>query len=434
MASNPIRSSKILPLRLDDWVKAYAPLSNWPVNKWLQFQTLESGRLQDGLLILHDFQKTFGIVEPTIQQDMLQWLSKATVWDQSSLSSWKEWGHILKATSNWSLPVQSKILTEHGAKHLRVEPEQYDVIANIQDHFGRYWNQVHSRIPTYSNVNRRSIQNTNTPWETYNTFRRELSKGQLLDHPDGIRWMDFDRLSKTPSSWRKVLTPLYHDWLCQLSPTSHIEGTDFQTWLHAFEENGLDASKVALPIFPDSYAYRVWSIPGSWKDSDAEASLDKVRYLDKAAAMYLDGNEYDEYPQQMLEWIQNACTVHMHSWSLEQRLEINNVFLLSAIQYNYFRFGSSKGTVHELFLRWLPEYTEQFTGVKNAMDALGMDSHETTTDYRGRPQREYTAKSAKRDMEHYTNMLHHFLTPSPVSATESLGHLFDSDDSALLGI
>ena len=437
MASNPIRTSKKLPLDISAWIKAYTPLSNWPVKKWLQFQTLENGRLQDGFLTLHDFQKHFGITDPTMQRDMLKWLSKAATWDKSSLGSWKEWDHILKATPVWSLPVQSQVLTENAARFLRVAPEYYGAIANVQDHFGRYWNQVHSRIPTYTDINRRSIQNTNTQWETYNTFRHELAKGQLLDHPNTTRWMDFDRLAKTPDSWRKILTPLYHDWLSKLAPTTHIDGTDLQTWMQAFEENGLDASKVSMPVFPDAYSYMTWSIPVSWKDASPEEAFDKVRYLDKAASLYMDGIDDLEYPSQMLQWIHESCTKNADAWSLEQRLALSPVFFLSAKQNNYHQLtyrSFSKGTVHEFFVRWLPEYKSQFEGVKNSMDVLGLDYHETTTDFMGRVKKEYTPETARQEMEHYTSMLTHFLDPKLVGPTEEFGHLFDSDDSALLGI
>lgn len=437
MASNPIRTSKTLPLDTSAWIKAYTPLSNWPAKKWLSFQTLESGSFQDGLVVLHDFQKHLGITDPEMQKDMLVWFKSAAAWDKTSLKSWTEWDHILKATPLWSLPIQSQVLTEHGARFLHVAPEHYGSIANIQDHFGRYWNQVHSRIPAHTDINSRSLKNTNTPWETYNTFRRELTKGELLDHSNNIRWMDFDRLAKTPKDWRKILTPLYHEWLRQLAPTAHIEGTDLQTWLHAFEENGLDASKVALPIFPEAYDYMTWSIPSSWKDASPDEAFEKVRYLDKAASRYINGDEYQEYPAQMLQWINDCCHTHMNAWSLDKRLEASNAFFLSSAQHNYYQFtGSShlKGTVHDVFLRWLPEYKEQLESVKNSMEVLGLDYLETTTDYMGRTKKEYTANTARQEIVHYTTMLRHVLNPGLVEPSEDVGHLFDSDDDSLLGI
>lgn len=204
MASNTIRSHTTLPLDTDAWITAYKPLSNWPVKKWLQLQRPEPGRLQDALLVLHDFQKEFNVTDASDQRDMLTWLQSSAPWDRTSLSSWSAWNTLLASTPLWSLAVQSHVMGSQAKGLLRVEPQYFADIAKVQDHLGRYWNSVQSRIPIAVDYQRgRGFTNTSqehSQWETYNTFRRELKNSALLDHPNNTRWVDFTRLARSSSS------------------------------------------------------------------------------------------------------------------------------------------------------------------------------------------------------------------------------------------
>ena len=121
---------------------------------------------------------------------------------------------------------------------------------------------------------------------------------------------------------------------------------------------------------------------------------------------------------------------------MDKKLEINDLFLLSAsLNSDHYdvRYARTHKEVHNIFLQWLPEYTSEFTSLRESMNVLGIDYREVVSDWSG-VKTQYTHKSAQQEMVHYTMMIRHLLDPTLAGQSEDIGDLFDSDDSALLGI
>ena len=429
MASNPIRTKDTLPLNLPAWINSYKTLSNWPVERWLQFQCLERGRLQDALVLLHDFQKEVNVVDTTIQKTMLHWLDSAAAWNRESLSSWKEWDALLKATPHWSLPIQAQVMAQHFQKSSSVSPETFEDIAKVEDHLGRYWNQVQSRISVRPDARWRNQKHDQ--WTTYSTFRRELKNECLLDHPNSTRWLDFTRLSRAPDSWRAVLTPLYKSWLQDLPSAATIANTNFQSWIDMLDSNNLDPSQMALPSFESPVDYYCCVVPSSWKNNTAENAFEKVCYMDKAMRLFLgDDLGQPEYPLSVLLWMHEQFLQFSNEWSLDKRTQLNDLFLSSLTCYgsSFMSTIRTRDNLHNVFLTWMPEYMQHFTSLRESMDVLGIDYTVSSTDWRGHVEQTYTRASAEKEIVHYVEMLHNLLDPNAGELQATMGHLFESDD------
>ena len=436
MTSNPIRTKDTLPLNLTAWINSYNIVDNWPVERWLKFQRLESGRLQDALMVLHDFQKKVNVVDATIQKSMLRWLETAAIWDKTSLGSWQEWDTLLNATLHWSLPVQAQVMAQTFQKSLTASPEKFEEISKVEDHFGRYWNQVQSRISVQPHATLR-YYNQHNQWTTYNTFRRELKHKCLLNHSHATRWIDFTRLYKAPDSWRATLTPLYKEWLQNLPRAAQIANTNFQSWLDMFEANKLDASQMALPYFDSPTDYYCSCVPSSWKNNTAENAFEKVCYIDKAIqrCLKVDDLDYQEYPIGVLSWMHEQFLQFSKEWSLDKRTQLNDLFLSSLTHYGsaFMSKIRTRDNVQDAFLNWMPEYTQQFTSVRESMDVLGIDYTESSVDGRGHVDNKYTKKSAEKEIVHYVAMFHQLLDPTNGASHATMGHLFESDEE-LFGV
>ena len=442
MLSNMLRSKKVLPLEGSVWLSAYKPLSNWTPEKWLAFQNLAPGSLHDGLMALHTFQKECRLSNELVQKEQLAWLKKAALWDMSSLGTWRAWNTLFENTPHWTPSLKSHLLEEYGPRLLTVTPEHYDAIAQIQDNLGRYWNRVQSKIKASNESFRRGWSNSRNPWETYNTFRQEMKMGHLLDHDGRTRWNDFKRLVNTPIAWQTVLRPLYVAWLQQDNKGS--SGCEsMQEWMDILDENKLDASLFPMPFFMKNNDYHIWSAPSSWMQTESASSYRQLVYLSETCERYLGANNYAEYPETVLTWVHNACIRHADEWTLAQKMAVHDLFIEATFSrgVSYFERSSSSSIsrepkVHHLMLQWLSEHDLEFRGLHQSLMAMGFDFEKTITTSWGATRRGYTATSARAELLHYTVLLDHLHNSmaSPDNVPLDVGHLFDNEGDATLGI
>lgn len=442
MSSNALRLKKVLPLEGSAWIEAYKPLSNWAPAKWLSFQNLANGSLQDALLALYTFQKEYRLFDESVQKDQLAWLQTSAQWDMSSMGTWRAWNALFEATPQWSAAIKSHLLEQYGPRLLPVAAQHYEDIAHIQDKLGRFWNRVQSKVRTSNEPFRRSVANTRHVWETYNTFRQEMKMGRLLDHDPQIRWNDFKRMVDAPIAWKNILTPLYAAWLQQ--PTKNMSGCEsMDDWLAVLDDHGLDASVLPMPRFVDEQCYHIWSAPSSWTQTEPATSYRQLVYLNDVSERYLGKKDFHEYSQNVLAWMHNACIRHADSWSLDQKMAVHDLFIESTFSRGIAYFDRSNSVsvadepkVHRLMLQWLAEHSEAFKGLHLSLAAMGFQFEETITTSWGSTRRGYTSESARAELVHYTMLLDHLHNGMHKSAEVPIdvGHLFDADDNNMLGI
>ena len=442
MSSNTLRLKKVLPLDGSAWIEAYKPLSNWSPEKWLAFQNIADGSLQEGLLALYEFQKEYLLFDDSLQKEQLSWLKESAQWDMHSMGTWAAWNTLFEKTPAWSTSIKSHLLEEYGPRLLPVSPPHYDAIAQVQDKLDRFWNRVQSKVRQSGEPFRRSVANSRGVWQTYNTFRQEMKTGKLLDHDARVRWNDFKRLADAPAAWKETLTPLYAAWLQQ--PTKGLSGCEtMEDWIATLDGNQLNASLLPMPRFSEERDYYIWSVPSSWAQVDPAVSYRQVVYLSDACERYLGKKDYAEYPEPVLTWIHNACIRYADSWSLNEKMSVHDLFIETTFArgVSYFERSSSisvarESKVQHLMIDWLSEHREAFIGLHQSLMAMGFDFEENITTTWGSTRRGYTSASARAELVHYKVLLDHLHNTMRHTENEPLdvGHLFDTDDNSMLGI
>lgn len=442
MSSNTLRLKKALPLEGSAWIEAYKPLSNWAPAKWLSFQHLANGTLQDGLLALYTFQKEYLLFDESVQKDQLAWLQASAQWDMSSMGTWRAWNALFEATPQWSAAIKSHLLEQYGPRLLPVAAQHYDAIAQVHDHLGRFWNRVQSKVRTSSESFQQSINNSRNVWETYSTFRQEMKMGKLLEHTPQSRWDDFKRMVDAPIAWKNKLLPLYTAWLQQ--PTKSLSGCEtMEGWLDVLDKHKLDASIFPMPRFADEMDYYVRSVPSSWNQDESVESYRQLVYLSEACERYIGEKNYAEYPESVFVWMHNACIRHADAWSLNQKMAVHDLFIESTFSRGvaYFERSSSVSVasvpkVQQLMLNWLSEHANAFKGLHESLMAMGFEFEENITTSWGSTRRGYTTAGARAELVHYKVLLDHLHNAmhAPESTPIDVGHLFDTDDNSMLGI
>lgn len=438
MSSNTLRLKKVLPLEGAAWIEAYKPLSNWAPAKWLSFQNLANGRLQDGLLALYTFQKEYRLFDELVQKDQLAWLDTSAQWDTSSMNTWGAWNELFEATPQWSVAIKSHLLEQYGPRLLPVAAQHYDTISQIQDKLGRSWNRVQSKVRQSS----ARFTSSRGVWDSYNTFRQEMKKGTLLEHDAKVRWNDFKRLVDAPKSWRDILTPLYTAWL--QTPTKALSGCEnMEEWLDVLSHHQLDPSLLPMPRFMEERDYHIWSVPSIWMQAESAERYRQLMYIDEACERYLGDKNYAEYPDNVLVWMHNSCIQHAKLWSLSEKMAVHDLFIEATFSrgVSYFERSSSLSvarnpTIHHLMLQWLPEHAQAFKGLHESLMAMGFEFEENITTSWGSTRRGYTAAGARAELVHYKVLLDHLHNAMHTLESEPIdvGHLFDTDDNSMLGI
>lgn len=438
---NSLASKNTLALTKEAWLESYKNAPNWPLHTWLQFQHPASGSIQDALRVLHEVQTHFNIQDEKIQQTMFDWMLAFKEFDHSTLNSWRAWAELFDSTPGWSTKQHAFIIGSCSKTKIFVEPQHFEDMWLVEQRLGSYWNSIRSRV-------QRQTAMSDGQWETYNTLRREQQSGKLLEHPSAIRWNDFELLPRLPSSWQKTLQPLYRNWIEGLAENTMWTKMTMQNWLNALDDNGMDASTVAFPLFERANDYECWSIPSSWNSGDAEQTLRRITYLDRASKLFLQENNNQkqpvgythpkhsrtrEYPASVNCWIQTQCLEHTEAWSLKQRQDLLPLFMVSLSVHDY-EYMVKHTTVHATFMKWFPEYSDKLVSLRETMDGLDLDYRETTQNWRGEVIKKYTGETARAEMAHYAELLGHVMQPVVFGVGEDIGHLFETENLDILGL